>query len=350
MKFLFISISIFLWMKAGAQEKPTAPCSNKMRKDFTIIPKDDKGRMRRGVEGNVMIKLFFVVPTSISGTPITSEVELKNEVATLNNSYGPYNICFAIGGIRFVSNADLITMDIDEEEGELEPYMEEGFLTVFMHNSLFDSEKSYSGFAYSIPNNYLSMTTGSFDRNTLAHEIGHCLGLMHTFEDGHGVENRERTKFPCKDCEVDGDLICDTPADRELDASEIDATTCNYTGSLKDDCDELLYMAPTNIMTYSRASCRRIFTNGQNDRMRYYLESDVPEIMAMDNVFVFPGSYNSGYPTVVAKQSVSFQGFIEIVGSARFNAVAKEIIVKPGTHFKPGSQGYAHLRTNPYCN
>lgn len=92
----------------------------------------------------------------------------------------------------------------------------------------------------------------------LAHEMGHYLGLYHTFEGG------------CKnnDCTIDGDKVCDTPPDQ----STLPSPSCNnpdnscrtdsLSGFLHDTTDYI-----SNFMDYGNTSCSNSFTQGQADRM-----------------------------------------------------------------------------------
>lgn len=97
------------------------------------------------------------------------------------------------------------------------------------------------------------------------HEIGHYLGLYHTFEGGCGNSN----------CLIDGDQVCDTPPDQTTFAAcNPSANSCNT------DADDLSANNPfttdvadlsNDYMDYSAFSCYNQFTEGQYDRMYYFL-------------------------------------------------------------------------------
>lgn len=98
--------------------------------------------------------------------------------------------------------------------------------------------------------------------NLIAHEMGHYLGLYHTFE-GFCTNN---------DCLLNGDRVCDTPPDGSYLSSPCNSpsNTChtdtlsNYSnGHFKTDVPDPI----ENIMDYGLASCQNTFTQGQADRM-----------------------------------------------------------------------------------
>ncbi len=99
---------------------------------------------------------------------------------------------------------------------------------------------------------------------TLAHEMGHYLGLYHTFEGGCNNYN----------CLTDGDMVCDTPPDNSVRPSFsclFPQNTCrtdtlsNYSnGSFPADVPDQV----ANFMDYGNGACSNEFTQGQADRMR----------------------------------------------------------------------------------
>lgn len=94
-------------------------------------------------------------------------------------------------------------------------------------------------------NQYLGRTT--------THEVGHWVGLYHTFQDGCDG-NTAAT------CAGDGDRVCDTPQAFEANFGCPTINSC--TDSPVDDFDQI-----ANYMDYSNGTCQDMFTQGQKDRM-----------------------------------------------------------------------------------
>jgi hypothetical protein len=359
MKKLFLLLMILtVNYTASAQRE----CTKKMRKTarkLDTVQVNEKLRTL-GISAGTphMIKLFVVIFANSDGSNIAaSQADVRRQITNMANFYAPHDICFALGAIQQVNNTELNSMDADNDEGLLSPYIRTGYITIFVHNSLFNSDGSLNGNAYGIPNYYLSIVgsavAGTANISTMAHEMGHCFGLYHTFEDAFGEENVARSGG-CKDCEDDGDYLCDTQADRDPVSDAFISNDCTYTGSRRDDCGSILLMELQNIMTYGRRSCRDHFTSGQGNRARSSIVSDaeLTDATAGDNFTIFLSfTYNDDYKIYQAKNTVTFQASNYVAtGTAKVNASARAIVVKAGTQFKPtANNGYAVLRVNPYC-
>ncbi len=145
---------------------------------------------------------------------------------------------------------------------------------------------------------------------TLTHEFGHSLGLYHTHRgrnfgqsipsygiffneiDNHDskkcfqepVSRTRKQGFFCVStggalkCEVNGDLLCDTPASPSLSGTftgvdiRYDRTTCTYVWNGRDNWGALWTPPGRNYMGYT-GICRNDFTAGQIGTMVNYLPS-----------------------------------------------------------------------------
>ena len=81
---------------------------------------------------------------------------------------------------------------------------------------------------------------------TATHEVGHYLGLLHTFQGGCGTS----------DCARSGDLVCDTNAESSPNYSGCSRSSCGSPDPVK------------NYMDYSEDACMTNFTPDQAARMR----------------------------------------------------------------------------------
>lgn len=178
--------------------------------------------------------------------------------------------------------------------GELSFWDNQRYLNVYVVKSINNGSAGYSSFpggpdladGIVMMHNYFGKTgTASGLGRTLTHEIGHWLGLYHTFNDGCGID-------PC----LDGDYVCDTPP--------ADSPT-NFTCPVKNTCSNDnpdLNDQVENYMDYSSDACLNMFTNGQKTRMDAALNSIRWDIWQPSNVSAtgVDSSYNSPPCNVIA--------------------------------------------------
>jgi len=103
--------------------------------------------------------------------------------------------------------------------------------------------------------------TSNANSTVLIHEMGHYLGLYHTFEGGCTNDN----------CATDGDRVCDTPPDNSTawipcGAVVNTCTTDALSGFVTDQSD-----LTRNFMDYADLTCLHDFTPGQSTRMNAVL-------------------------------------------------------------------------------
>lgn len=206
----------------------------------------------------VQISVFFHVIQDSLGVGYLNNQTLQDQLDVLNRNFASTLFSFQLAGVDSIRN-DAWYYDIDmgtQEEVDMHRTLA---VNPDQHlNVYFAGNSSYLGYAQ-FPWDDRSEFDGVVILNstlpggsevefnqgkTLTHEVGHYLGLWHTFHKG---------------CSV-GDDVYDTPEEAiPTDGCPTGKDTCPTAGN-----DPI-----TNYMDYSYDDCMKEFTKGQNNRMNW---------------------------------------------------------------------------------
>ena len=280
----------------------TAPTPNDVLSQVQNAIENNKSQ-RRTSRNMVNVQVAFHVIYASNGAGNISNDMIIDQIEVLNDAYAPYDIVFTLVSVDYTMN-DSWYNDMEQYEST---YKQQLHVDPVHHLNIYTGNMpgllGWSYMPYSWPENsymhgvcllYSCLPGGTaYPYNagdTATHEVGHYLGLDHTFRNG---------------CSVNNDYVDDTP--QENDGNNI--YSCNNT----DTCPNDPGMDPVhNYMTYTDDACLNQFTDGQGERMEnmiatyrpgllenpiapewIYTTADVVQVPAngsLDLVFTFDGT------------------------------------------------------------
>jgi hypothetical protein len=351
-KISFLSLLLVTCLAGYTQLLPVQDCGTRApAKPFRV---DMSLTMRPHITFPLLIKVFIHVIADDDGSNVAAgDSSIERQMEFMRQYYAPQNICFILGGKQQINNTDLNNMNTDTEAGELTPHLVGNMLNIFIHNALMNNTGLVNGNAYDIPKWYLSMVstaiTSTTNVSTLAHEVGHDFGLLHTHETAFGVENVPRSGN-CSNCNSAGDGLCDTPGDPNLDVGNVVTAACVYTGNMFDGCGNAYVPDPRNLMAYGNRTCRNVFTNGQGTLARAAIQNTLGSLIAPDDIAITNMQFiASGRVSELARNNVIVNSSQYVItGAALADLSATRVQLLPGTRFTPAN-GYVRISPNTLC-
>jgi hypothetical protein len=255
----------------GADAQGVSDARNCGSQEFTseevasIEARFESIRARREMSGEVhafgaSIPVYFHVIRSSSGAGGVTTTQINNQISVLNNAYAAAGFSFYLAGTDYTNNDYYYTCSSGGAcESSMKNALRRGTATAlnFYTNNMGGGLLGWATFPWSYASSpkmdgvvvlQSSLPGGSATNynqgDTGTHEVGHWMGLYHTFQGG---------------CTSPGDSVSDTP---------YEASPASGCPSNRDTCTSLSGLDPvTNFMDYSYDSCMYQFSAGQNSRM-----------------------------------------------------------------------------------
>ncbi len=211
------------------------------------------------VNGGTINVYFHVIHNGNTGN--ISQAKVNDQIDVMNDAYRSTGWSFSLRSTDWTNNGTWFGMsDGSAAERDAKNRLRQGtwddlniysarpaggilgWATFPWYNSLSDD---------GVVIDYRTMPNGSIngydEGDTAVHEVGHWMGLYHTFQGG------------CRNGSNSGDYVTDTNAERSANY---------YCPANRDTCSGLAGRDPIeNFMDYSYDSCMYTFTNGQDSRM-----------------------------------------------------------------------------------
>lgn len=223
-------------------------------------------------------KEFLVVAHLVldqKGIPGIDSIRIVNQLNELNKVFAPISASFKLCKIKYVENYQY---NIDEEtnmEELLVKYRETNRLNLYYIFGLGNPHVCGNGTLGGITSpGYAGVIISKFCGSaiSIAHAFGHFFNLLDT-NTGQGKELVDGSN-----CAIEGDLVCDTPAD-PYDFSTVPwINECLFINKSKKDAKGNYYEPDvSNIMSFYPDKCNCLeFTHDQYTRMaEYYLKNPV---------------------------------------------------------------------------
>jgi hypothetical protein len=225
------------------------------------------------------------------GTGGLPESRLADAIDDANFHYASVEMIFyRLGDIDYIDSDEWYSTETLEEIDQMRTtnLVPDAVNIYFTENldSEFGSLCGISAFTFSdvqsiaLRNSCTANPAGLGNHSTFSHEVGHYFDLFHTHETFYGAELVDGSN-----CDVAGDLVCDTPADPTLSGGNV-STECLYTGSAVDGNGDPYEPDPTQLMSYSLKHCRDNFTTESLDRAVTTLVTLRPDLIT--NVVAAP--------------------------------------------------------------
>ncbi|OJV25454.1 MAG: hypothetical protein BGO32_00070 [Bacteroidetes bacterium 37-13] len=310
-----------------------------------------------------VIRVFIHIIRRSNGTGGQTIAEVNTALNTIVVDYAPYNICFSLLGIDEIHNDNAYNKTAfandNNGDGKFDDFNINAHSNAIDIYLLANDGNFNGGKASNIPGTALVIGGNVYGTNlasshVLSHEMGHCLGLYHTF---HGLcgESGCAELVNGSNGSSCGDLVQDTPADRQ--AHNVNQSTCVWSGvtcdGINTDANGDYYSPNTHLfMAYIPPSCMQSHTIGQKNRMFSIIANSslLQNSLVSDYYTLANTTVSSGQDVLYDTQvGITTQGNVTVLSGGKLTLRAgEEIILNNGFIAETGSVFIAEI--NSQCS
>jgi hypothetical protein len=251
---LFLNYSLYAQLQCGTESTTNTTYQRNAAKSYSV----------RSLDGvNFCVNVYFHILRNDAGQTSIPSYYTGAMLDKLNEDYEQYNISFKSLGTGYINNSAYTNDGVGVYGGNIDQLFDTND-----HPNAIDiyiAEKSdWAGRADGVLSKDFVIHKDYAITGIVSHEMGHCLNLYHTHELQFGRELPNGSN-----CQTAGDLICDTPADPNLNShhSKLDSN-CNTTQPINDNNGVTYYPDTKNYMSYTTPDCMQRFSDGQVRKMK----------------------------------------------------------------------------------
>ncbi|CAE6416562.1 unnamed protein product [Rhizoctonia solani] len=237
-----------------------------------LDPEPEANNSANGTSGSVTLDIYWhvIAADKTKKKGYVPKSQITGNIHAVNKHYAKSGISFKLASLEYTINKkwfeSVANANNNTEQDEMKKKLHKGGpadINVYTVGFLSDEAEGTLGYA-TFPSQYTAKpqndgvvilfstlpggsTIGYNEGKTLTHELGHWLGLYHTFQGG---------------CKGSGDFVSDTPPEK------IPGIGCAYG---RDTCPGGGKDPIHNFMDYSLDSCMDEFTPGQFKRIKQQL-------------------------------------------------------------------------------
>jgi hypothetical protein len=270
LRIIFYILCSLFYLNGNAQSCGTYILSNQLQLEstITITPLSPTQSLPQ-VNKNLSVA-FYIIKDSLDSYGVTP-AQIDQAIALLDSAFRPINLQFHVCSINYIENYQFNFLGSSNEAELTGTSQTKDVINIYLATFVFDQfQNSVKGYTHmpASDKNCIFLDKAYITGSELLHQMGHFFNLYHTYETIFGNVKERVTRV---DCDVTGDLCCDTEADPNL--LGMVSLNCLYTGTSKDQDNVVYSPSVKNIMSNSIDACRCYFTQTQFLRIIYAIRN-----------------------------------------------------------------------------